>query len=85
MKKAFETEEDNGENDKVLKQFIADSSSDDDEIELPQDAGVGIDPYYLIQIETFRNFLEAFYYLGKIDSYFENVKSKFYEFLGCYC
>ena len=43
MKKAFETEEDNGENDQVLKQFIADSSSDDDEIELPQDTGVGID------------------------------------------
>jgi len=48
MKKAFETEEDNGENDQVLKQFIADSSSDEDDIEPPQDTGEPSEPLNIL-------------------------------------
>merc|ERR1712087_80636 len=39
MKKAFETAEGDGENDEALKQFIADSSSEDEEFETPKEIG----------------------------------------------
>jgi len=44
MKKAFEMEEGDGENDELLKQFIADSSSDNDEIDPPQDTEHSVAP-----------------------------------------
>merc|ERR1712083_1087017 len=39
MKKAFENAEGDGENDEVLKQFIADSSSEDEDFETPKEIG----------------------------------------------